>query len=262
MNDQNKLFKISVSKAKTYADCAAKYNYSYNLKLPQKNFRFFDFGKCAHQILEHFHLAYINGSEEPLHKVMEIAYKDAMQTYGNKLSTEDKQEIYSMIDIYLQKITKTKATISNVIAVEKNFNIPITDRININGMIDKVQKDNDGFIHVIDYKTSKSAKYLKKDWFQLQTYAYALWMEDNTITKIRGSYMMLRLGHQMLTKDFTMDEVLETKNKFETYAKSIEEDKLWRTNPTPLCSYCSFLEHCQAGKDFMNKGIKTGQVEW
>jgi len=263
MNDQeHKLLKLSVSKTKAFIDCAAKYNYSYNLKLPQKTFKFFDFGKCVHQILEHFHLAYINGSLLPFNIEMNDAYKDAMKDFGDKLSKEDKQEIYDIIDQYLQKTTKDKQVISNVIAVEKNFAFPISDRILLNGMIDKIQKDNDGYIHVIDYKTSKSKKYLKNDWLQLLTYALALHTEDPSQTRFRGSYVMLRHNHEFITKDFSLDEIAATKTKYYDYGKKIEEERLFRPNPTPLCNYCSFLEVCQAGKDFINKDIKIGQVEW
>jgi ATP-dependent DNA helicase UvrD/PcrA len=254
-------FKISLSKAKTYEHCGKQYNFSYNLKLPQKERDFHIFGKLIHQILENFHKAFIEGCLLPANIVMADCFNTATKKYV--VSKEAKDEAYDIIDKYLQIITNNKSELKSVFAVEKTFAIPIGGNIILNGQIDRIQRDPDNIIHVADYKTTKNKKYLKNDWFQLLTYAYVVYLENPNVEKIRGSYILLRHNFEYMTKVFNRNEILSIKDKYEDYAKSIADDKLWRANPTRLCEYCSFLEFCQEGREFLQpQNVKYGAVNW
>jgi CRISPR/Cas system-associated exonuclease Cas4 (RecB family) len=131
-----------------------------------------------------------------------------------------------------------------------------------------VQIDADGVLHVCDYKTVKNKKYLKNDFFQLLTYALVLCIEDPTITKVRGSYILLRHGCEYITKEFDLKEIMETKEKFLKYAEQIHAEQLWRANPTPLCNFCDYLTSCEDGKkkygpkDDVGSGDGFGEVKW
>jgi ATP-dependent helicase/DNAse subunit B len=263
----NNNIRLSVSKVKTFSDCHKKYDFSYNLKLPQKEFEYHSFGRFIHQVLEDFHLDYINGSTEPYNKTMGRVYKTAMVNYKAKLSTDSQKEAYEMINLYLQKVYNDNLSKSTILAVEKNFNLPITENVNLNGMIDRVQLDPDGIINVSDYKTTKNKKYLKDDFLQLLTYSYVLYCEDPTITQVRGSYILLRHNFESIEKVFQLDEILAVKERYEQYARNIQEEQLWEPNVSRLCEYCSFVDVCEAGSAFMNKIkpkqiIKHGQTDW
>lgn len=257
---ESETLRLSVSKVKTYDHCKKQYYFNYILKLPQKDFEFHTLGKTVHLILELFHSTYINGSSEPKHKVMGRAYKKALSLYSSKLTKESRKEIYDIIDSYLQKVSKEQKP--DIIAVERNFNVHIADRVVLNGMIDRVQLDKDGVLHVIDYKSTKNPKYLKDDFLQLLTYAYILAEEDSSIEKVRGSYVMLRHNFEYITKEFSRKEIEQIKSKYEGYAASIGNQADWNANVGPLCNYCSFLSECEEGKAFITKDIGFGQTDW
>lgn len=254
--------RLSVSKTKTFLDCKAKYRFAYIEKLPRKDWDFHVFGKFVHKVLEDFHRIYIEGSNEPFSKIMTTVYKQAMTEYKAKMTPEARKEAYEMVEGYLKLISSEKESIKNVLSVEKNFDFHITDHVVLNGMIDRIQLDPDGVVHVCDYKTVKNKKYLKNDFLQLLTYAYVLYSEDPTLKKIRGSYILLRHKFEYITKEFTIDEVLKIKDKYEAYANQIEEERLWRPNPTPLCNFCDYLNKCEGGKSFLNKGSHYGETSW
>lgn len=119
-------------------------------------------------------------------------------------------------------------------------------------------------MHIADYKTSKNMKYLKDDWFQLLTYAFVMLQDDPNLEKIRGSYVMLRHDFQYITKEFYKDEILEVGNKFLKYANEMQSEVDFKPTTTPLCNYCSFLEHCDEGKIKTNYVMNkvTGEVDW
>jgi len=131
-------------------------------------------------------------------------------------------------------------------------------------MIDRVQLDADNVLHLADYKTTKNKKYLKDDWFQLMTYGFVMLNENPDLKKIRASYILLRHNFEYITKEFSADELLAIKQKYIDYAKSIEEEKLWRPSVSPLCAYCDYVESCSEGKAFINKGKNTkhGEMQW
>jgi RecB family exonuclease len=263
--EEHNLFKLSVSKAKTFKSCKRKYLFNYIEKLEKKEWDFQIFGKFLHQVLENFHGEIITGYVGPDNVLMKRSFNKALIEYKDKLTKDQRLECFEILKLYLVKLYEDRKTnvLPTMICVEKDFNIEVDGKILINGFIDVVQRDVDGVLHVADYKTSKSKKYLKNDFMQLKTYAYAMCLEDPDLQRIRCSYVMLRHNFDSIVTEFDRDEVLEMEKEFEEYAKIIQEEKLFRATPSPLCKYCDYLGNCPEGKDKM--GISDGnfgEVSW
>jgi len=256
--------RLSVSKTKTFSDCKKKFEFSYIIKLPRKEFSYHTFGKFAHKILEDFHMAYVDGSKEPYHIIMSKAFKTAVEEYKEKLTPDMKKEGWDIVNEYLKMVSKNKNNNLplNVIACEKNFELPIAENIILNGMIDRIQLDGDNVLHVADYKTTKNKKYLKDDWFQLLTYAYVLHQEDPSITKVRASYVLLRHNFEHITKVFNIDDILQVKDKYIDYASKILNEKEYAPNPSWQCRYCEYLDICEEGKKYANPQLTYGETTW
>lgn len=257
--------RLSVSKTKTFLDCKAKYKFNYIEKLPKKDWDFHILGKFCHKVLEDFHNAYINNvSLKPYNIEMGIAYKAALAEYGDKMTPEMKKECWDIIDKYLQIVSKDKKNNlpANVIACEKPFELAVADKVILNGMIDRVQIDADNVIHVCDYKTTKNKKFLQGDFFQLLTYAYVIYQEDPSITKVRASYILLRHDFEYITTEFEVPEILKIKDKYTDYANQINTEKEFVANPSNLCKFCDFLQFCDSGKQKASPATTFGQVGW
>jgi hypothetical protein len=256
--------RLSVSKTKTFLDCKAKYKYSYIEKLPKKQWSFHLFGTFCHKVLEDFHNAYINGSDKPYNIEMGIAYKGALQEFNEKMTPEMKKECWDIINKYLQLVSKDKKNNlpANVIACEKSFELEIADKVILNGMIDRIQIDADNTIHVCDYKTTKNKKFLQDDFFQLLTYAYVIYQEDPSISKVRASYILLRHDFEYITCEFSVPEILKVKEKYAAYASQINLEKDFVPNPSNLCRFCDFLDSCNAGKEKVSPSSIYGEVQW
>jgi len=243
--------RLSVSKTKCFSQCKKQFEFSYILKLPKKDEDYHIFGKFCHKALEDFHQAYINGSTDPFNLQMGRAFKSAVVEFKDVLTKEMKKECFDLINKYLKIISKDKDNHLSipVLAVEKTFRFNISDNVVLNGMIDRVQIDPDGVLHVGDYKTTKNKKYLKNDWFQLLTYAYIMYMEDPTLTKVRGSYILLRHDFECITTEFDLKDILSIKDKYLDYADKMNSEKEYPTTPTALCGWCPYLEHCPDGQE-------------
>lgn len=257
-------FKLSVSKSKSFNQCKKQYEFNYILKFPKKERDYHTTGKFCHAVLEFFHNQYIAGCLLPYNICMADAFKRAWAEYKEKMTPTMKTECWGIINDYLRSITGKKM---NALAMEKRFELNIGDNVILNGAVDMISLDDDNVLHVADFKTSKSAKYLKNDWAQLLTYCYILAMEDKSLTKIRASYIMLRLNAEYITKEFEIDEIMTMKDTYLGYAEQIRNEKEFVPNPTVLCGWCDFLDHCSAGKEKVNSNPMHsnkvyGEVAW
>lgn len=255
------VFKLSVSKTKTFLECQARYRYAYVLKLPQKDNTFTIFGKFCHKVLEDFHLAYMNGSQEKYNITMSEAFRNALKEY--KLTPEMKKECWDIINEYLQIVTehKKKNISANVLACEQRFEFNITDDLILNGAIDRIQMDDDGVIHVGDYKTVKNKKYLKDNELQLLTYAYyILFVAYPDAQKVRCSYILLRHNFEYITYEYSREEVAKVKDLYINYTQDILKETEWKTTVSGLCAFCPFLNQCEDGQKKAN--IYNGEVTW
>jgi putative RecB family exonuclease len=256
--------RLSVSKTKCFSQCRKQYEFGYILKLPKKDRDYHIFGKFCHRVLEAFHNYYIEGCLLPYNIAMTDAFKIAWSEYKDKMTPEMKKECWVIIDKYLRLVTKDKKNNlpANVISCEKRFELPLNDKIVLNGAIDRIQLDADNVVHVADYKTVKNKKYLKNDWFQLLTYAYVIVSEDPEIERVRASYILLRHDFEYITTEFSVDEIMRVKDQYVEYARQILTEKDFEPTPSALCSYCDFLEHCPAGKSKAFGQAIYGEVNW
>jgi len=250
MTSREDEFRISVSKAKTFSDCKAKFKFCYVEKLPRKDWDFHVFGKFCHSVLEEFHKTYMEGCLLPYNIVMGDSFKKALAEYKDNMTPQMRKDCWDIIDKYLRMVTKEKnnGTPANVIAVEKRFELPVGENIILNGAIDRIQLDADGIVHVGDYKTVKNKKYLKDDFFQLLTYAFVIMSEDPTITKVRASYILLRYDFEYITTEFKREDVMSVEKKYIDYVTAMVTEKNFTPNPTALCNFCDYQERCPEGK--------------
>lgn len=241
---------LSVSKMKVFDNCKLKYKYTYIDRIPQKDWDHLIFGKFLHEILERFHKYLINDNTITLNKIMSQAFTEAAKSYEDKLTKEQKKEAHSIAKTYLDIVCNEfkQGQIINVLAVEQPFFVDLDGKILLNGLIDKIQEDSDEVLHVKDYKTSKSSKYLKNDLFQLKVYAYVKFIEDAGLEKVRGSYVMLKHDFESvpkIPKEFYRKEIESIEEKIFNVYTEISSEQLWRPTITPLCGYCSFNNICK-----------------
>jgi CRISPR/Cas system-associated exonuclease Cas4 (RecB family) len=266
--DRRNYFHLSVSKTKTFKQCKAKYHFNYIQKLPRKDWEHLDFGSLLHEALENFEKAIIAGNKEKYHILMKKCFSSALKNWP-KITQDQKKEAFDILSSFLKKRINCNSV---PIAAEKEFTIDIGNNILLNGFIDLVKMDPDGVLHVGDYKTSKSGKWLEKDYLQLKTYAYAMCLEDPNLELVRCSYIMLKLDFEEIKFEFSREEAMTIEQDFRDYTTEIAEEKLFRPSTGPLCPYCDYSEHCPDGLKWIKQAEernnkktgtkKFGETEW
>jgi RecB family exonuclease len=255
--------KLSVSKTKCWNSCKKQFEYNYILHLPKIERDYHIFGKMLHKALEDFHQLYLKGWLLPANEAMSTAFKTAKAEFGAQMKPEAIKEAFDILCKYLRLVSnKSSDYMQKVISTEEAFNFPLTDNIILNGFIDKVNTDDDGLVHISDYKSTKDKRYLKNDWFQLMTYAFVVMHNKPELEKVRVSYVMLRHDFEEISKEVSREEAEVVRQQYIDYARDIESADEYPANPTRLCGWCDFIDVCAEGKKFIGKEVRHGEIDY
>ncbi len=238
------MLKLSASSIGTYEKCPKQYQYRYFIKpdVPEKDWSFLEFGKCAHRVLELFHEHLIHNVEDPSDypMIMRRSFKKALKEFDPYILKPEFPELKQVIQDYLDVI-KEKG-LPPVIHNELSFNFMIGE-FTVRGFIDRVDKLGPGEYHIVDYKTNKNPKYLKD--FQLLLYALAIKEIYPDAELIHGSYSLLK--HKARTKDwtFTQEDYDRAREKVLSVGQDITTGEKWEKKPSRLCNWCDYQTICQ-----------------
>ncbi|MDD5038909.1 MAG: PD-(D/E)XK nuclease family protein [Dehalococcoidales bacterium] len=126
------------------------------------------------------------------------------------------------------------------IMMEEMIEAEISTGLVLRGRIDRVDKEPDGTLHIIDYKTGNTAGEI--DWEQLELHALILskrlpW----PVSKI--SYLYLG-NSAMKSTVISGDDLRQVLWRVLTTANIIRQEKQFYPNPSPWCGNCDFISIC------------------
>lgn len=245
---------LSVSSVETFESCPAKWYYRYIEKLPTPKNYYSAAGSFIHKILEVL-ISKLRYTQN-LRNAGNLAFKAACTDPELRefLTPEIKEEGKNWLKFIVKRFESDPKLIPPTIAVEAPFSFKIEEptlSITVRGIIDRIDKTEDGTIKIVDYKTSKDPNSLNS--FQLATYKMALKNKyPNSI--IKTSYELIR--HQFQTKevDITPEIELAARSAFVKNAQQIVELKNlkpsepWQTKTSKLCDYCPYKVRCETDR--------------
>ncbi len=244
MKDEKKVkLTLSASRVDTFKKCPRKYYYRYIKRLPTKDWPHFNLGTFVHGVLEHFHLGLLKDSKKKRSQLMKtscINFLNQMRNDGKNLTNEQISEANEMLQNYLKTLEKDFSY--QVLSLEEKFTLSLNEDYDFMGFVDRMDLEEDGTYHIKDYKTSKTAKYMKP--FQLQ--AYGIWLMNKfpEIVKFRGSYIMMRLNSKYVSYEFNKEDVEKIHKELIEVAERIVNEERWPMKQSKLCDWCDFNNVC------------------
>ena len=176
LRDDAGRLRLSFTRVDTFERCPRRFRYQYVDGLPQAPAPQLSFGTSIHTTLEWLHdrkHPVLPSIEETLQ-----ALYDAWETDG--YAEVDREEQLTAYVHARDVITRYHARVASEglrspVATEAWFELPFGDDIVVVGAIDRVDADDDGTLHVVDYKTNRKARTRSqvKDSLQLAIYALA-----------------------------------------------------------------------------------------
>ncbi|NIT03795.1 Dna2/Cas4 domain-containing protein [Candidatus Saccharibacteria bacterium] len=127
---------------------------------------------------------------------------------------------------------------------ENYFKVDIGDGLQLTGVIDRIDKEEDGY-HLMDYKTGKEKK--KESDFQLMVYAL---LAEGALGMPLAKASYLYPESAKLTT-FTPDSKSKNKAlaKIKEIIGAIQADEEFEPQPSKMCYYCDFVELCPAKEE-------------
>ena len=128
---------------------------------------------------------------------------------------------------------------------ETTHRVELTSNILIKGKIDRVDKESDGGLHIIDYKTGKMPAEIN----QLQLHIYALILSRKQELPVRkASYLYLGAA-KFHTVELTAEDLKEAASYVVDMVDRIGQDKEYSAMPNVYCWNCDFIEICPSKEE-------------
>jgi len=270
--DYTKIY--SSSKLKLFTQCPQEYFFNYldpvkmkmktKLKqMPENIYSFHTLGKAVHNAITLFYyLPLSQRTEETLLKKLEEAWvseakwnkKPPLLQWGGFESLEEERGVYTeaikMLKNFLRMTEENPAIhylptedFRRSIKDYQDLIVALNDDYDISGKFDLITKNDDGSLHIIDFKTSKKEE---TDPFQLDFYQLLAELNFDQPVK-KASFYFLKTGKK---KNFEVKKKgEEIKNEVLGKIEKIKKTKEWQPRPSKLCQYCLFTSFCPAKKE-------------
>ena len=247
------MFRASPYKLQMFRQCPQQYKFCYIDKLAKiyrKPRPYLTMGQNVHDALRIF-FAYLSTeerSEERLHEILRDCWRKNREGFKDE---QEEREYGTKALNMLSLFCRNNDYKIDPIMVEDFYSASINPGLEISGRIDRVDREKDGTIHVIDYKTGKEPRdvdiFLKED---IQLIAYSFIVNSQMPDRVfRASYLFLESGRLLTIKpdDSLLSEGIK---KIIDIVNEIKVEKYFRAKTGPLCRFCDFLEICPE-KDFL-----------
>lgn len=245
------LMRISYSAFDAYQNCPLKYKFQNidRIKVPKSKEAVF--GSTIHETMKFIHTP----------GILSPTLDQAMEHFSNAWNpavfdgeTEERAAFSQGVRIIQDYYQKNNPADFNIINLESRFQIEIgkdSDKHIISGIIDRIDKTEDGF-EIIDYKTTKKMPNQEKvdNDIQLSVYLQAFLSqypkEIQNLDKIKVSLYYLKHGMK-LSATRTLEQLKYSEQLFLDTIKVIEAGNFEPTM-SPLCDWCGYQNLCPMWK--------------
>lgn len=260
--DQLDRLRLSFSRIDTFQNCGLKFRYAYIDKLPSKPSPNLSFGKSVHSALEAFFDRKLPEAP-PLEVLLEALYAHWDKSGFAELPRDEQVGFYRHAQEVLRRYyQRTVNDFRLPLATEQWFDMPMGENVTIVGSIDRVDVDDDGDLHIVDYKTNRKAKTYRDVASSLQLSLYALacdYLYGRLPKTVALDFVVPGVSISVPVSELDLNQARAT--VFET-ASAIRAAS-FKPEPNPLCNWCDFKPLCPAwsGPDGESFAKLTLQLE-
>ncbi|MBI4064266.1 MAG: PD-(D/E)XK nuclease family protein [Elusimicrobia bacterium] len=234
--------KLSYSSISLYKDCPQRFKFRYIDGIKEKPKSYFSFGQSVHKALEFFYRSQL--AAPSLDELLRY-YEANWIKEGYESPSQERLQFGEGLRIIKAFYNKHAGGWQPAFATEYSFTLKI-DGVDITGKIDRIDKTQNGGLHVIDYKTGKSfAAWRPKQDDQLTLYqmacenTFGLPVEELTLYHLPSLTPMASPRHpDTLVRGFRK-EILTVKTSI--------DKKAFDPNPVEWkCKRCDYRPICPA----------------
>lgn len=247
----------SYSRVTTFEQCPRRYRYRYRDGV-REAFRGVEgfMGQCVHEVLEWLFAQRDNGRTPAARDAVEKYCAVWDDRYGGDgaavrvIKAGADMEFYRRAGAELiERFHRDRFLPDSLetVALEKHFSITLAGRYPFQGYIDRLARDADGVLYIIDYKTGRRApaRFEGKEADQLKAYAVAVFDGDARARAIVLELDFLRAGRQ-LTHRMKREEAPVVEAALAARIDGLVDSTVFPPVPGVLCQWCGYNDLCEA----------------
>jgi len=241
------MFEASPFSLNMFRQCPREYKFQYIDRLSdiyKKARPYFTMGDHVHATLKDF-LSIVPVSERKLLKLEDLLREKWRR---NRKGFNDREDEKRWGEKALQQIRwfiQNQDIAVIPFMIETTHRVEFTSNILLKGKIDRVDKEADGSLHIVDYKTGKMPAEINR--LQLHIYALILSKKQDLPVK-KASYLYLQAG-KFQTIELTTEDLAQATSYVIDVVDSIRQEKEYSATPNVYCWNCDFIEICPSKEE-------------
>ncbi len=250
------VLRLSPSSIATFRQCRLQYKFHYLDKLGDQYGR----AKPYYTMANHVHatLRDLLSLVPPQNRTVEAGKRLLKKNWsryriGFKNRADERRWAQRALDEVARFVAEQEVSITPMM-LETPIEAEITPGLILRGRVDRVDKQPDRSLHIIDYKTGVLPETI--DWTQVELHSLILCRSTASIVS-KVSYLYLLPG-KMETKQLDGRVLDRTTWELLRVAREIREEKDYPPNPGTACGGCDFAVICPAKHEGY---VQIGEVE-
>ncbi|HEY2803665.1 MAG TPA: PD-(D/E)XK nuclease family protein [Actinomycetota bacterium] len=232
--------RLSYSSIDTYETCPAKFKFAYEDRLPRRPSPALSFGDSLHRALQCFHNRPVPvppARDELLEMLDAVWVSDGYRDASEERTYRDHAR-QVLVQYHVENAERYRIPV----ALEFRFSIEI-EGVQVNGMIDRMDRLPGGGYEIIDYKTNRRLPPLSRVERDLQLSIYHLAAKEVWGIDPELLTLYYLLPGQRMTTTRTPEDVDELRARIATVAERIGAGK-FEPRENPLCDWCDYQAMC------------------
>jgi len=232
--------RLSYSSIDTYETCPAKFKFAYEDRLPRRPSPALSFGDSLHRALQCFHNRPVPvppARDELLEMLDAVWVSDGYRDASEERTYRDHAR-----QVLVQYHVENAEEYRIPVALEFRFSIEI-EGVQVNGMIDRMDRLPGGGYEIIDYKTNRRLPPMSRVERDLQLSIYHLAAREVWGIDPERLTLYYLLPGQRMTTTRTPEDVDELRARIATVAERIGAGK-FEPRENPLCDWCDYQAMC------------------
>jgi putative RecB family exonuclease len=254
------MFEASPFSLNMFQQCPRQYKFQYIDHLGdiyRKARPYFTMGDHIHAALKDF-LSVVPVTERNLPKLENLLREKWRRNRKGFNDKDDEKKWGEKALNQLRWFAQNQDMSINPFMIEKNHRVELTDTIILKGRIDRVDRELDGGLHIIDYKTGKMPSEINN--LQLHIYALILSKQQHSPLK-KASYLYLGVG-KWQTIDLSEQDLAQATSYVIDMVDKICREKEYPAIPNIFCWNCDFLEICPRKEEAAKFGPKEDDLDF
>jgi putative RecB family exonuclease len=254
------MFEASPFSLNMFQQCPRQYKFQYIDHLGgiyRKSRPYFTMGDHVHATLKDF-LSVVPVSERNPTKLEDLLREKWRRYRKGFNNREDEKRWGEKALKQLRRFAQNHDISVTPCMVEDYHSAELTSSLLLKGKIDRVDKEADGSLHIIDYKTGKMPSEINQ--VQLHIYALILSKKQDLPLK-KASYLYLEAG-EFRTIELTAADLAQATSYVIELADRICREKEYPTTPNIYCWNCDFLEICPSKEEAAKFTAKEDELDF